>query len=304
MKYWRVMLKFDGKDRAEECLRRGLIGVNFGIAEDVSKQPFSEMREFNKRFVPIYRAARPNKKPGSAISACSALWKIAQGMKNGDTVLSPDGDKYNVGKISGGYRYAEGDEFLHQRPVQWSSTPIVLADMSEHLRGSAGTRGTIIDLTSSYSGEIEQLLGNTDEDSARLAPSEGTAVFQMEKHLEEFLIHNWANTPLGREYDIYQDDESVLGHQFPTDTGPIDILAESKDGKTLLVIELKRGNAGDRAVGQVLRYMGYVKKEIATERQEVRGAIIALNDDRRIQRALDAVDNVKFYRYKVKFDLI
>ena len=304
MKYWRVMLKFDGKDRAEECLRRGLIGVNFGITEDVSKQPFSEMREFNKRFVPIYRAARPNKKPGSAISACSALWKIAQGMQKGDTVLSPDSDKYHVGEISGDYRYAEGDDFLHQRPVQWRNTPILRADMSEPLRASAGTQGTIVDLTSSHNEEIAQLLGNTDGDSPRLAPSESTAAFQMEKHLEEFLIHNWANTPLGREYDIYQDDGVVLGHQFPTETGPIDILAESKDGKTLLVIELKRGNAGDSAVGQVLRYMGYIKKEVAAEGQEVRGAIIALNDGRGIRWALEAAKDVTFYRYKVKFDLV
>jgi restriction system protein len=78
----------------------------------------------------------------------------------------------------------------------------------------------------------------------------------------------------------------------------------SKDKKRLLVIELKKGRASDKVVGQILRYMGYVKQDLADEGQTVKGAIIALEDDIRIRRALAMVPDVSFYRYEVSFRLV
>ena len=89
-----------------------------------------------------------------------------------------------------------------------------------------------------------------------------------------------------------------------TDTGPIDLLAISKDKQELLVVELKRGRASDAVVGQIQRYMGYVLEEIAEDHQRVRGVIIALDDDKRIRRALQIAQGIDFYRYEVKFSLI
>ena len=68
----------------------------------------------------------------------------------------------------------------------------------------------------------------------------------MESHLEEFLIQNWAHTELGDQYDIYEVDGERVGEQYQTDTGPLDILAISKDKKRLLVVELKKGRASER----------------------------------------------------------
>ena len=64
---------------------------------------------------------------------------------------------------------------------------------------------------------------------------EDPAAFAMEKHLEDFLVQNWAQTDLGKEYDIYEEDGERVGQQYATDTGPLDILAISKDKKSLLV---------------------------------------------------------------------
>ena len=52
------------------------------------------------------------------------------------------------------------------------------------------------------------------------------------------------------------------------------------------VVELKKGRASDAVVGQLLRYMGYVKDELLEEDQMVKGIIIALTDDQRLKRAL------------------
>jgi restriction system protein len=39
---------------------------------------------------------------------------------------------------------------------------------------------------------------------------------------------------------------------------------------------LKRGRVSDNVVGQILRYMGYVKEVLAEKNQEVLGVIIGL----------------------------
>ena len=305
MKYWRVMLKFDGKDRAADCLRDECIGANYGILEDISGRLSGELSEFNRHFAPIFMQNRPGKTRIGAGLALGSLWRIAKDIEVGDVILSPASDKYHVGKVSGDYYYAEGTEFTHRRPVQWNRATISRANINEELRRTMNSRGTVVNITH-HAKEIERLLGGnaSEPESHVVAPSDNSVGFALEKHLEDFLVQNWESTLLGRDYDIYRNDDGEIAQQFPTDTGPIDILAVSKDNKTLLVVELKKGDASDRTVGQTLRYMGYIQEEIAEPGQEVRGAIIALNDDRRIQRALDAVKNVKFYRYKVKFDLI
>jgi len=123
------------------------------------------------------------------------------------------------------------------------------------------------------------------------------------KHLEDFLVKNWNQTSLAENYDIYEEDEELVGQQYLTDTGPIDILAISKDKKELLIVELKKGRASDAVVGQIQRYMGYVVEELAEEGQTVRGVIIALEEDLRIKRALKVAQNIDFYRYQVSFKL-
>ena len=57
-------------------------------------------------------------------------------------------------------------------------------------------------------------------------------------------------------------------------------------------------------VGQTLRYMGYVQGVLAENGQTVHGAIIALEDDSRIRRALAMVDSIQFYRYQISFKLV
>ncbi len=116
-------------------------------------------------------------------------------------------------------------------------------------------------------------------------------------------MQNWHHTELGKHYDIYEEDGEIVGQQYPSDTGPIDVLAISKDKKQILVVELKKGRVSDVVVGQIQRYMGYVKEELAEKNQTVRGAIIAFEDDLKINRALSVAQNIDFYTYKISFKL-
>lgn len=50
--------------------------------------------------------------------------------------------------------------------------------------------------------------------------------------------------------------------------------------------------------------MGFVQSELARDNQTVRGAIIAMEDDLRLRRALSVTTNIDFYRYQVSFRLL
>jgi restriction system protein len=177
--------------------------------------------------------------------------------------------------------------------------------MSEALRNSAGSIGTVSDI-SRYADELESFIGGKVSLAIQSVDPDITDpyAFAMEKHLEDFLVANWNQTELGREYDIYEEEGEKVGQQYPTDSGPLDLLAISKDRKRLLVVELKKGRASDIVVGQILRYMGYVKDELAETSQEVHGVIIALEDDLRMRRALSVVSNIRFFRYQIGFKLV
>ncbi len=303
--YFRLMLG-KGSIYAAECVAGNFIGVDFGIEQNLTHKLPDEWREFNKEFIPIYLKKRPEKTRVAAGLACGAVWTVAKGIEKGDIILSPDGEgHYHVGEVIGDYEYKPGGILYHRRPVRWLTKTINRADMSEALRHSAGSTGTVGNI-SGYHDEIEGLIGgarpptliSTDE------TVEDPSTFALEEHLEEFLVQNWTHTELGKEYDIFEDEDETSGQQYATDTGEIDVLAISKDKKRLLVVELKRGRASDAVVGQVLRYMGYVQEELAEKNQTVYGAIIALDDDQRIRRALAIVPNIEFYRYQVSFKLV
>lgn len=301
--YYRIMLG-QNSVYAQECIEGSFIGTDFDIHQDLSNELTEKWQDFNQKFRPIWLENNPNKTKVAAGLACGALHTVSKGILEGDIVLCPDGQgAYRVGEVFGNYFYRHAEVLPHRRSVRWMPQIIQRDDMSLDFRHSTGSIGTVSNVTK-HTQEIEQLLDGhiTPELIAADENVEDPSVFALEKHLEEFLVANWRSTELGVNYDIYEDDGEG-GQQYPTDTGPIDILAISKDKKELLVVELKRGRASDVVVGQVQRYMGYVIDELADSNQTVRGVIIALEDDLRIRRALKVTQNIDFYRYQVSFKL-
>lgn len=301
--FFRVMA---GKKSAyfDDCFKKGYIGVNFGVDLDLSDDLPENWKEFNKKYIPVYLEKNPGKAKVTAGLACAAIHTMSKSLKIGDYVLTHDGSgKYYFGKIVSDYQFYPDRPLIHCRDVEWVKTPIDRADMSEELRNSTGAINSVSNITKhkkellEFLGDSRDILSTSDEDV------EDVSMFALERHLEDFLVKNWDNTILAKDYDIYEDDE-VFGQQFQTDTGPIDILAISKDHKELLVIELKKGKASDTVVGQVQRYMGYIKSEFLESDQTVKGIIIALEDDLSIKRALSVANDIKFYRYKVNFELL
>lgn len=291
---------------ADLCQQQGFIGGDWGIEQDLSTQLPDDWREFNKAFVPQFLAASPDKSRIAAGLACGMLHTICKGILTNDRVLCPDGNgQYYVGEVISDYFYQPGGPLPHRRKVNWFPQRLRKDELSLELKNSAGSIATVCNL-SKYAQELDALLAGNQLPALihTDATVEDPGIFALEKHLEEFLIANWAATELGKAFDIYSEDGELVGQQYPSDTGPIDILAVSKDKQRLLVVELKRGRASDAVVGQIQRYMGYVKDELCEANQTVHGVIIALEDDLKLRRALSVTQNIEFYRYQVNFKLV
>lgn len=134
-------------------------------------------------------------------------------------------------------------------------------------------------------------------------PVESLARFGVEEHLEEFLVYNWELTPLGRDYDILEEDGDIIGQQYQTPVGRIDLLAREKGTGNWLVVELKKGMSNDVVIGQILRYIGWVQEHLATDGQSVKGIIIAGDVDDKLVYALKPLPNVELLTYVISFQL-
>ena len=127
--------------------------------------------------------------------------------------------------------------------------------------------------------------------------------FGLESHLEDFLVENWDKLDLSKKYQILEKDGDIIGQQYVTQMGRIDILAKSKDGKEWLVIELKKGRISDQVVGQTLRYIGWISEHEAKPEEKVTGLIIVGEKDDKLICSLKAVNNIKLRTYAVSFRL-
>jgi RecB family endonuclease NucS len=121
------------------------------------------------------------------------------------------------------------------------------------------------------------------------------------------LRENWHLTELGRDWSLVEDDEGNVdgaGSERITPIGRIDLLAKHRTEPRWLVVELKRWQADDQTVAQLLRYMGWVKTDLATVDEQVEGLIIASEETNRLQYALKPVPSASFMRYEVDFRLV
>ena len=122
----------------------------------------------------------------------------------------------------------------------------------------------------------------------------GQGIFWMEKQLEDFIVDNWNETDLGKKYDL-------IDQQYKTDVGIIDILATDKKTKSHVVIELKRNQTNDEVLGQIKKYMGWVK--VHKKDENVIGIVVAKQFDKKFYYAMQMEKDVYPLEYEVDFKL-
>jgi len=139
----------------------------------------------------------------------------------------------------------------------------------------------------------------TIEDTAHITPNEPDSEFAYEHDLRDYLARNLHLIELGLK--LYQD-EGINGIEFPVGGRFIDILAIDSSGG-YVVIELKVSKGYDRVVGQLLRYIGWIKKNQADQNQRVRGVIVAkkISDD--LLLACSELQHITLFEYSLSVSL-
>ena len=123
---------------------------------------------------------------------------------------------------------------------------------------------------------------------------------QLERQLEEFLAANPELIEPG--LTLYRDEDGRPGQQYPTDVGVIDLLCRRQNGQ-LLLIELKRSRVSDVVVGQISRYIGWVKKHMARD-SEVCGLILCHDRDDALKYAVYAHPSLSLRYFRLRLELV
>ncbi|HTW92139.1 MAG TPA: endonuclease NucS domain-containing protein [bacterium] len=149
---------------------------------------------------------------------------------------------------------------------------------------------------------IERLGARPKEANAVAEESRGQREFvaRIENELEDVVASDVEAIENGLK--LYKDASGRAGRQYPTDVGEIDLLCVRPNGD-FVVVELKLDRASDSAVGQVSRYMGWIKQHLAGT-SDVRGVIVARQFDRKLKYAVAANPSISVVYYRLQFQIV
>ena len=122
-----------------------------------------------------------------------------------------------------------------------------------------------------------------------LPPQKGKRYRILEENLEEFVIQN---------LDEIEPGLNLLERQLSTPAGRLDLLCKDRE-EQYVVVELKREQGTDQVVGQILRYMGWVKDHYRTDK--FRGIIIVGSKNQALSYAIKATPNVQVKEFRLSF---
>jgi len=120
----------------------------------------------------------------------------------------------------------------------------------------------------------------------------------LEQYLEDLLVEQWDTLPWAGQLEFI-DRQVNCGKQ-----DRLDILARDRISGDYVVVELKRDQGDDEVVGQVSRYMGWIKHRRADhEGVGVRGIIVAHEVTSRLRSAVLPHPIISVYTYRFSLTL-
>ena len=91
------------------------------------------------------------------------------------------------------------------------------------------------------------------------------------------------------------------GHYDTQEVGIMDFLMVNENDN-FVVIELKR-KASDQTLGQLLRYMGWVKENLCEKKQDVFGMVLSDSSDIYLEYALKCVNRVQYKKLRLDISI-
>jgi hypothetical protein len=152
--------------------------------------------------------------------------------------------------------------------------------------------------TGQTTGETPKVPEGEDEETT-VEPSSAGGEFAYEADLRNYLAKNLSKLEPGLR--VYEE-EGITGIEFPVGGRFIDILATDANAG-LVVIELKVSRGYDRVVGQLMRYVAWIKKNLAESSQSVRGVIVAREISEDLLLACSMVPGVELFEYELSLSL-
>lgn len=128
---------------------------------------------------------------------------------------------------------------------------------------------------------------------------QGSDEFAYEKDLRNYLAKNL--TAIEPGLTLYEE-EGLYGIEFPVGGRFIDILAVDSKG-AFVIIELKVSRGYDRVVGQLMRYMAWIRKNLAEPDQKVRGIIVARKISEDLLLACSLLADAQLFEYELSLAL-
>ena len=204
--------------------------------------------------------------------ALSELFEIAS---DGRIVLS-EGQRLNARELLNSYN-ASGEYIEFDNKADWISFYGGATDMPSQ---SSALEYYV------KRGKIRQAVATKKRQSKSKADFEDFEdMIVSEKALEDYLENN-----LNVVGDRIKNNLQLVGRQYSTPVGPIDLLAKDRKTGDYVVLELKKGRSADKVFGQCSRYMGWIRRNLASPGQEVHGVIVARSIDGKLKAARDAHD--------------
>ncbi|WP_017931447.1 endonuclease NucS domain-containing protein [Robiginitomaculum antarcticum] len=143
-------------------------------------------------------------------------------------------------------------------------------------------------------------IGSVDKATDAYAKSKNVSVNELQDYRSMIVQEQVIEDILEYNVNSLRSDLSLVRRQYSTGVGPIDLLCRDKD-LNFVVVELKKGRASDKVLGQVLRYMGWVKDRLAVKEDvKVFGIIVGKDFDSKNTAALSATEGITTFCYDVK----
>lgn len=206
-----------------------------------------------------------------------------------------------TGRYEGSYILMSSDKVSSEIDIFLNTTKFIefenKLDWIAHLGSKEGfTIEHIIEMYLAHGISLEDIKDELKNSNSKIKETIEDKLY--EKEIEDYYVRNIKE--ISKDIEVVRSP--TYGRQFSTHIGPIDILCIDKKTKEYVICELKRGQTSDETVGQLLRYMGWVKKHLELSDKNVRGILVGSEFNEKIDYSLLGIQSENIFRLIKKFE--